>query len=230
MLFCKLSVGIFFYVFGVDTVKRAIIHTIIIVTLIISVVYCVFSAVSCAGLATLYISENCASIDAYMAVTLLTSTVNCIADVGLATLAMHAVWGMRISRRTRFLTSIILLLGTVAGAASLARGVFVYRAASSKGYNEALNAGVWTALEMGIGITAPSLACLRPLMRKFTAKATTVWRRYGTAGETDPTAVPGTVGTRQVGTVIDSMGAPKPSNFTEMRLAVVHDEDRICGE
>ncbi|KAF2158018.1 hypothetical protein K461DRAFT_290277 [Myriangium duriaei CBS 260.36] len=225
MMFAKISVGIFFFVFGVDHYKRILIYAVIGFTMLYSIAYCFFTALSCAAVSTLIILDGCKSLPAYSNFQTSVSVVNGVADLIFAIISMHALWTVQIPLRTKLFTSIVLLLGTIAGAASIARGVYVYQAITTGGFMQGVHAGMWTALEMCIGITAPSLACLRPLLRKINGKVAEAWRDagHGTTRATEVTH-PELALSRQMTHPRDSMAFSKSTNVTGMRLTVIQDQ------
>lgn len=143
-------------------------------------------------------SGKCNPSVAATAISYIATVMNCAADWMLAILPATVVWKAQLDRRTKISISIILGIGSMYEASiSLARlpgpqshrGADTFHSASiatlvrvpyakylinqSDYLYNFLPLALWSTIEVGIAITASSLATLKPLFRKFGAIFTT---------------------------------------------------------
>lgn len=170
MAWLKVSLGAFFLrFFNHYTAQRYLIYIVMAVTVSLSTVYGAYTGASCGVLAGFIGSESiCKAWLPYHYVGTIWSICNAIGDVALALIAINALKLTQMNRSTMFYATMILLLGTVGGIASIIRISLI--SGGNHGTIQGALAGLWTLLEMLIGCLATNFACLRPLLREIRDK------------------------------------------------------------
>lgn len=168
MIAIKISLGSFFLrIFAAHFPQRMIIYFVVIFSTVVGLAYLFFSMFSC-GLTRGFFpgAKECKAWAAYAILSLTWSSINAATDMVFSLISIHALWIANMPPRTKFVASAVLVFGTVGGVASIIRIVFIYRAGNGPAaLSTGLTSGYWTLIEAGIGITAASIACLRPLLR-----------------------------------------------------------------
>lgn len=176
MVFLKMSLGFFLLkIFTIDKPKRIIVIVVVCVCSVFSLVYFFWTLIGCAASATFYpTGEVCHSVTAYSHFTTFWNTLNASTDLLFALLATLAMWNVKLPLLAKISTGGLLVLGTLGGIASLIRlGLLLRQSNQSNQIVHSLQAGYWTIIEAGIGITVASLATLRPLFRCCIERAKT---------------------------------------------------------
>lgn len=113
---------------------------------------------------------------------------NVLADWTLAILPSYLVWQAKMERRKKISVCAVLALGSVASIATIVRIPFADGILDSPDFLYAFtDLAIWSTLEIGIALTASSLATLTPLFRKFKLFSSA----YGTSRTGESGANPG---------------------------------------
>lgn len=171
ILFLKLSLGAFFLrVFSILRFQRTIIYTVVGISTILTLVSFVLSAATCGASGGFFQSTSVSSCNVgrvYSIITTIWSYVNAVGDFIFAALAVDAIRRAQMKMKTKIIAALVLVIGTSGGVASLIRVSIITKKASVIGPSHGLAAGKLTIVEIGVGMTAANLACLRPLLRKL---------------------------------------------------------------
>jgi len=90
-----------------------------------------------------------------------------------------AIKSLQLPQRTKVSACLLLAFGTVGGLASIIRiGIIIPQIPGTSTLGESIDPSIWTVIEPGLGITAASLATLRPLMRKLSGRDSTADEPY----------------------------------------------------
>ncbi|KAK1623612.1 hypothetical protein BDP81DRAFT_465247 [Colletotrichum phormii] len=101
------------------------------------------------------------------------SIINCLADWAFGILPLFIVWSLSLPKRTRLLAFGILSFAAIGSAATVARSVYIPTLLDGDDFLWATtDVALWSTVEPGIGITAASIATLRPLWQL-------IWYRAG---------------------------------------------------
>lgn len=166
----KLSLYMFFLgIFSIQKIQRFIIYVMFAETVAYGITYLVFTAATCGAVSGLLGAASCAEWKTYSYISYTWSGLNAFSDFVLAALSCHALYVSQMALRVKATALCVLLLGTVGGIASIIRLVELDRGGQSN-VVDGLRAGTWTLIELGISMSAASLACLRPLLRAFGKK------------------------------------------------------------
>ncbi|KAM5385490.1 hypothetical protein ACJZ2D_000689 [Fusarium nematophilum] len=119
------------------------------------------------------------------------SAINAWADWMLGLLPVYVVWKLTLKIRDKLLVAGILALGSIAlhangwtsaCCATIVRMVYVWQLTDAEDFlYEFTDIAIWSTVENGLGLTAVSMATLRPLIRRLRS----LYR--GDSNETDPT-------------------------------------------
>jgi len=124
-------------------------------------------------------SAYCVKASTFGAVTYVHSALGALSDWVLALVPVFLVSNLQMNVRTKISVSIVLGLGGIAAIAVLVRIPYVRILVNSTDFlYDCTNVVIWTSIEPGLGLTAASLATLRPLLKAFLSRT----RLYGATG------------------------------------------------
>ncbi|KAF2193688.1 hypothetical protein K469DRAFT_745185 [Zopfia rhizophila CBS 207.26] len=99
------------------------------------------------------------------------SAVNAFADWAFGTLPIFIVWDLQMNIRTKILVVSILAFAAIGSTATVVRMRYIHTLTNGPDFLWATtDVAIWSTVEPGIGITAGSMATLRPLLQ------TCLWR------------------------------------------------------
>jgi hypothetical protein len=108
----------------------------------------------------------CALGSSELGVSYVHSAVSAVADWTYGLLPVAMVWSLKMKRGTKVLIALLLGMGAVGSAAVIVRIPYIRQLASTEDYlYRTSDLAIWSVIEPGIGITAGSIATLRPLFR-----------------------------------------------------------------
>jgi hypothetical protein len=94
------------------------------------------------------------------------AAVNAAADWVLGTLPFFIVWDLQMKLKTKALVAGILAFAAIGSTATIVRMFYIHKLMNGPDFLYATtNVAIWSTVEPGIGITASSIATLRPLVR-----------------------------------------------------------------
>lgn len=166
MTLVKLALGAWFYqIFRVHRLQRVTIIITVGATMVFGVTNTIASAVTCGPSAGLLGPiADCPIWPVYSGISLSWSVLNAIGDIIMAVLAVNALWSARMPLNTKIVASLILVLGTFGGVASVARLWIIAENHGRPGGSSGIKIGMWTGIEPCAGIAAANFACLRPML------------------------------------------------------------------
>ena len=129
---------------------------------------------------------SCLDVDIIIALTFLYSVVSVICDFTFAILPVFLVWNLNMSRNTRLMLIPILGMACVASIAVLCRMAYVMDFKDPDFLWATLDIAIWSDTEQGLGITAGSLATLRPLYRMLAGHLGVSTTGHGDSGQKTP--------------------------------------------
>uniref|UniRef100_A0A0B7KDL0 Rhodopsin domain-containing protein n=2 Tax=Bionectria ochroleuca TaxID=29856 RepID=A0A0B7KDL0_BIOOC len=112
---------------------------------------------------------KCIGINVIITLTYTFSTFSIVTDYIFAFLPIAIVWNLKMKKRAKWLLVPIFLLGSVASSAVAVRFAYVETFRDADYLWATAPIAVWSNVEMGLAITAASLATLRPLVRTISA-------------------------------------------------------------
>lgn len=170
MVFLKMALGFFFLkLFFAYRWQRISVHLLAATSTAVGIVYFIMDLTTCGATPTFLPNGQgvCGVRDAFFVISVVWSAINIVTDYSFCGLAVMAIWSASIPRPAKVSASLIIAFGTCGGIASCVRLYFITRHFSDfeSALEGGITSGVWTVVEAGIGVTAASLATLRPLLR-----------------------------------------------------------------
>ncbi|KEF57970.1 uncharacterized protein A1O9_05893 [Exophiala aquamarina CBS 119918] len=173
MIFAKTSIGFFLLRVAVARIQRQVIYSVVCTTVVVGIVFLFVTVFECSPVSYFWNRAqdgHCLSMDVIIGLTYFYSVVNAICDFTFGLLPVFLVWKLQMDRRVKIILIPILGMGCVAAIAVLVRMAYVRDFADPDFLWATVNIAVWSDIELGLAITAGSLACLRPLVHIVNAK------------------------------------------------------------
>ncbi|KAK6212380.1 hypothetical protein LQW54_005333 [Pestalotiopsis sp. IQ-011] len=100
--------------------------------------------------------------------TYISFVISVVSDWVLALLPISIVWNAKMDRRSKISVACVLALGSIASMATVVRIPYAKQLLSDPDYlHNFTDLAIWSTIEIGLGLTASSLATLKPLFRKL---------------------------------------------------------------
>ncbi|KAI2630950.1 hypothetical protein GGR54DRAFT_178138 [Hypoxylon sp. NC1633] len=171
-LFLKFTVGVFLLRICLQAWQKAVIYVVLAVCLIYHLFYAFIAAFQCQPVAYFWykytgeISGKCWSNDLIIGSTYTAAGINAIADWVLGLLPIAIVRSLDLSKRTKVMVSCTLGLGSLASTATIVRIPYVWLLTQPGDFMyQFTDMSIWSTVENGLGLTASSIATLRPLVK-----------------------------------------------------------------
>lgn len=111
-------------------------------------------------------SDKCLPAGPTKGITYAIAAVNAAADWILGTLPFSIVWDLQMKMKTKMLVAGILAFAAIGSTATIVRMFYIHTLTNGPDFLYATtDVAIWSTVEPGIGITASSIATLRPLVR-----------------------------------------------------------------
>ncbi|KAG5926035.1 hypothetical protein E4U42_003721 [Claviceps africana] len=172
MMFVKLSIGLFLLRIATKKPYIWVIRTVLIVIALWSIGLFTWDIFQCSPIAKQWdyrlTDGNCAGADEVLTAAYALSVMTVVTDWFFALIPIPMLWEVKMTMQAKVTVFAILGLGIFASIATLIRIKFL---TSIENTDDILfrptNASIWSLVEVGVAITASSLATVRPLMRSF---------------------------------------------------------------
>ncbi|CAI6336745.1 unnamed protein product [Periconia digitata] len=170
----KIAVGLFLLRIAVKRFHIWIIWTIMAVAGVVGTTYTLVVIFQCRPTSYWWDLDpthtgTCLSATLVMNFTFVVSALNSFADWTFGLLPILIVKDLQMKRRAKIVVSGVIALAAVASTATIIRLPYTTSLGAYKGeflYNT-VDFAIWTTVEVGIGITAGSMATLKPLVKSF---------------------------------------------------------------
>ena len=186
MITFKMSLGLFFLrIFTFDWKIRYCIFTSVALNTLFGLVRFIYLlAQPCQVVNFLFPKgHSCPGSRPFLVLGATSTLVAALTDVVFAILAVYAIWNMTLPRHEQFIAAALLVLGTAGGVISFIRfAAVIHRVNEQDSIILSILVSRWSTIELGLGISAASLATLRPLSRKMFG------RLYSSSSEGDSPA------------------------------------------
>lgn len=111
-------------------------------------------------------SSKCIPEGPTLGITYALAAVNAAADWSFGILPFFIVWDLQMELKTKVLVAGILAFAAIGSTGTIVRMFYIHTLKDGPDFLYATtNVAIWSTVEPGIGITAGSIACLRPLFR-----------------------------------------------------------------
>lgn len=169
MITVKISIGLFLLRITIKPIQRWIIYIVMGLTVLTGLVFFFVTLLQCAPISFFWdkFSQTgwCVNVDVIIALTFLYSVISVVCDFTFALLPIFLIWNLNMSSNTKLMLIPILGMACVASIAVLCRMAYVMDFKDPDFLWATLDIAIWSDTEQGLGITAGSLATLRPLYR-----------------------------------------------------------------
>lgn len=203
----KFSIGIYLVRIAQIRLHRIILWTVIGIMEIFSIFFFFLFILQCRPSAYFWTQYTggkgtCINPDFLVAVTYTYSAIACVTDWLYAIMPAFILWKLKIDRRTKISVGMLMALGARYASGIIMINKFDLRLTSSsasittviripylKGFRDTADflyattdVAIWTTAELGIGISAASLATLRPLLRQVMGESPLAFSERITTG------------------------------------------------
>ncbi|OJJ74413.1 hypothetical protein ASPBRDRAFT_27442 [Aspergillus brasiliensis CBS 101740] len=196
---CKISVCIFLMRITVRRLHIWILWTVMVLTVVAGMVFMFIMLLQCKPLAYFWtrkafnpeIKGHCMDIQIVIAMTYVYSGFAALCDFTVGILPIFLVRKLHMKQKTKWAVVGILSMACIASSATIIRIPWVHTFADWDFLYATVEIALWSNIECGLGITAGSLATLRPLLRK--------WLGSSADHNYDASPFPGPSGSRPLG-------------------------------
>ncbi|RTE73803.1 hypothetical protein BHE90_011763 [Fusarium euwallaceae] len=168
MITCKISIGLFLLRIAVRRVDIYIIYSAMAVTVLTCVAFFFITLFQCNPISFFWTRQppgSCIDVDVIITITYIYSSFSVLCDFTFALLPISMILKLNMNRRSKIALIPIMLMACVASAAVVVRFGYVKDFKNPDFLYATLDIAIWSTVEGGLGITAGSLATLRPLFR-----------------------------------------------------------------
>ncbi|KAJ5191237.1 uncharacterized protein N7498_010222 [Penicillium cinerascens] len=174
-IFCKISVCIFLLRITVKKTHIWILYTVMVLTVLAGLVFMFLMLLQCKPLSYFWtrtamdpnIEGYCISINIIITMTYVYSAFSALCDFTVGILPIFIVHKLHMRKEAKLAVVGILSMACIASSAVIVRFPFVKTFANEDFLWATYQIAIWSNIEAGLGITAGSLATLRPLLRQW---------------------------------------------------------------
>lgn len=174
MIMIKVSIGLFLLRITIHKIQRWIVFIVMGLTVLTGLVFFFVTLLQCTPISFFWDkfsqTGSCVNVDIIIALTFLYSVVSVICDFAFAILPVFLVWDLNMSFNTRLVLAPILGMACVASIAVICRMAYIMDFKNPDFLWATVDIAIWSDTEQALGITAGSLATLRPLYRMISAR------------------------------------------------------------
>ncbi|KAG5997598.1 hypothetical protein E4U43_002605 [Claviceps pusilla] len=172
MMFVKLSIGVFLLRLAAKKLYIWIIRIALVTITIWSLGLFIWDIFQCTPIQKQWdyriTTGTCASVDEILTVAYALSVMTVLTDWFFALIPIFMLWGVKMTTQAKVTVFMILSLGIFASIATLIRLKFLTEIQLTDDILfRPTNASIWSLVEVGVAITASSLATVRPLLRSL---------------------------------------------------------------
>ncbi|KAJ5783546.1 uncharacterized protein N7518_009223 [Penicillium psychrosexuale] len=173
---CKISVCIFLMRITIKPLHIWILYTVMLLTVLAGLVFMLLMLLQCRPLSYFWfqvardpsIHGKCMDMKVIVIMTYIYSSFAALCDFTVGLLPIFLVHNLQMKRQTKIAVMAILSMACIASSAVIVRMPFVDGFYDPDFLYATYQIAIWSNVEAGLGITAGSLATLRPLLRMWT--------------------------------------------------------------
>ncbi|KAL5341378.1 hypothetical protein BJX70DRAFT_405969 [Aspergillus crustosus] len=177
---CKVSVCIFLMRITVKRLHIWILYLVMALTVITGLIFMFIMLLQCKPLEYFWtrtaldpsIEGSCVSIEVVITMTYVYSAFSALCDFTVGILPIFIVRKLHMRRQTKVAVIGILSMACIASSAVIVRFPYVKTFRDPDFLYATVEIAIWSNIEAGLGITAGSLATLRPLLRRWFGSST----------------------------------------------------------
>ncbi|KAF1344392.1 hypothetical protein BDV97DRAFT_361567 [Delphinella strobiligena] len=167
----KISLSIFFLRVITKQWHRNVVYVTTFLNTTYGIIFAFIALFRCGSLNHSLANElagKCISDDALQSMNYISASLNAVTDWIYVFFPIYVVWHAPMPRKAKVSAGILLGMGAMGSICSLIRIAYIPGLkAGPKFLSQAIEVGTWSIVEPGIGISAASLATLRPLIRSM---------------------------------------------------------------
>ncbi|KAJ5567140.1 hypothetical protein N7535_006446 [Penicillium sp. DV-2018c] len=210
---CKISVCLFLMRITIKRVHHWILYIVMTLTVIAAIIFMFLMLLQCKPLEYFWtrlafdpaIEGYCIDINIIINMTYVYSAFAALCDFTVGLMPIFLVHKLHMKRQTKIAVMGILSMACVASAAVIVRIPFVVTFADPDFLYATVQIAIWSNIELGLGITAGSLATLRPLLRIVMGSSSTQEYPSGFPTAQSPSASRKLGGSLPLGSLDESM-------------------------
>ncbi|ORX94210.1 hypothetical protein BCR34DRAFT_499411 [Clohesyomyces aquaticus] len=166
----KIALGIFYLRVAVKKGHILVIKTVMLGTVLFGLCYFFMAAFQCIPVSEFWdhhpALEKCIPEAPTTGITYSLSAVNACADWILGLLPFFIVWDLQVNRKTKIMVAGILAFAAIGSTGTVVRMKYIHTLTHGDDFLWATtDVAIWSTVEPGIGITAASMATLKPLLQ-----------------------------------------------------------------
>ncbi|KAH8725008.1 hypothetical protein GQ44DRAFT_739818 [Phaeosphaeriaceae sp. PMI808] len=166
----KFAIGYFYLRVAIQRWHIWSIRLLMMGTVLLGLIYLFLVMLQCIPISEFWInhpaSNKCLSKGPTIGITYTLAAVNAAADWAFGILPFFIVWGSEMKFKTKMLVAGILAFAAIGSTGTVVRMFYIHTLMNGDDFLYATtDVALWSTVEPGIGITAGSIACLRPLFR-----------------------------------------------------------------
>ncbi|KAM5356946.1 hypothetical protein ACJ41O_003592 [Fusarium nematophilum] len=168
MISSKLSIAWFLLRLTARRIQSWVIYCASLLSVLAGVVFFFVSLFQCKPISFFWDKDQpgaCIKVDVIIALAYLYSAFSVITDFTFALLPGFLIWNLKLNNRTKVALTALITMGCVASSALLVRFGYLMRFKDPDFLWATFDIAIWSTVEMGLAITAGSLATLRPLAK-----------------------------------------------------------------
>ncbi|KAF2110656.1 hypothetical protein BDV96DRAFT_615180 [Lophiotrema nucula] len=171
----KISLGIFYLRVAMQRWQTWVIKLLMVGTVLFGATYFLLVLLQCIPVSEFWknhpASSKCIPKAPTLGITYALAAVNASADWVFGTLPFFIVWDLQMNLKTKLLVAGILTFAAIGSTGTVVRMKYIHTLTNGPDFLWATtDVAIWSTVEPGIGITATSMATLRPLLQ------TCLWR------------------------------------------------------
>ncbi|KAE8381760.1 hypothetical protein BDV26DRAFT_255062 [Aspergillus bertholletiae] len=174
----RLSIAITLLRLTVERIHKWILYAVMALSTAVGVVFFFFTIFQCQPISyywdRLLIDGHCMDIGSLLGIVYMYSGVAAVCDFTMGILPVFLIWRLQMNRRTKAAVAGILGIACIASAAVIVRIPFLSSAKSEDFLHATTEISIWSNVEAGLGITAGSLATVRPIIRMWSSMASSI--------------------------------------------------------
>ncbi|EFQ31309.1 uncharacterized protein GLRG_06453 [Colletotrichum graminicola M1.001] len=180
----KISVGYFLLRVSIRRVHIWIIRLLMLGTILFGITFFFLVMFQCTPIPTFWeqsprMADKCLSNSVIFSTLYTASVINCLADWAFGILPLFILWSLSLPKKARMLAVAILCFAAIGSVAAVIQSVYIPTLLDGDDFLwSTTDIALWSTVEPGIGITAASIATLRPL-----------WQLLGHPGPQTPRSV-----------------------------------------
>ncbi|KAE8167646.1 hypothetical protein BDV40DRAFT_151875 [Aspergillus tamarii] len=172
----RLSIAITLLRLTVERIHTWILYAVMVLSTAVGIVFLFVSIFQCQPVSyywnLLWMEGHCLDMDARLGIVYMYSGVAATCDFTMGILPVFLIWRLQMDRRTKVAVAGILGIACIASAAVIVRIPFLSSAKSPDFLHATTQISIWSNIEASLGITAGSLATVRPIIRMWSRTTT----------------------------------------------------------